>query len=306
MRGRGSLPSAPTAPLDTAFRHSSTGAQAGAPLGERVECIEASTLAPDDFIKQRKYIYPGGSYCMKRKSIIFILLATVSAWAIDGPEILKKMDVNRTWKSIVSTAKMEIIIDDEIRVKTMEISSLADGNRSLVRFTNPEDEGTKYLMLGDDLWIYFPEENDVVKISGHMLKEGMMGSDVSYEDALEADKLSAKYDVAVTGEERLDGNDCYLLTLTAKVKDAPYYKRVMWVDKSRFIAWKEESFAKSGKKLKIGRVLSVKEINKMWYPVKVEMENTLRKNSRTVFTTEKIVSDTPMDEEVFTMRNLRR
>ena len=243
---------------------------------------------------------------MKIKSVLLTLFVAAGVWAIDGNEILKKMDLNRTWKSIVSTAKMEIIVDQEVRVKTMEISSLSEGNRSIVRFTNPEDEGTKYLMLGDNLWIYFPEENDVVKISGHMLKEGMMGSDVSYEDALEADKLAEKYDVAVTGEETMDGHDCYLLTLTAKVKDAPYFKRVMWVEKKRFIAWKEELFAKSGKKLKVSRVLSVKEIGTMWYPVKVEMVNMLRKNSKTVFTIDSISIDKPLNEELFTMRNLRR
>ena len=243
---------------------------------------------------------------MVRKIVIIMALVAASLWGIDGEELLEKMDVNRDWKTIVSTAKMEIVIDDETRVKTMEISGVSEGNKSLVRFTNPEDEGTKYLMLGDNLWIYFPEENDVVKISGHMLKEGMMGSDVSYEDALEADKLSKKYAVEVTGEETYEGNDCYLLTLTAKVKDAPYFKRIMRVEKKRYVAWKEEAFARSGKLLKTSRVLEVKKVGTMWYPVKVEMVNALRKNSRTVFTIETVEFNKPLDDNFFTMRNLRR
>jgi hypothetical protein len=80
----------------------------------------------------------------------------------------------------------------------------------------------------------------------------------------------------------------------------------MWVEKERFIAWKEESFAKSGKRLKIAKVLSVKQIGKIWYPVKVEMVNTLRKNSRTVFISEDIDFNVDLDEAMFTMRNLRR
>jgi outer membrane lipoprotein-sorting protein len=243
---------------------------------------------------------------MIRKMMAVMGMMVSLLWAIDGEELLKKMDVNRDWKSIVSTAKMEIILDDETRVKTMEIAGISDGNKSLVRFTNPEDEGTKYLMLGDNLWIYFPEENDVVKISGHMLKEGMMGSDVSYEDALEADKLSEKYAVEITGEKTYEGHDCYLLTLTAKVKDAPYFKRVMWVEKKRFVAWKEESFAKSGRLLKTSRILAVKKVGGMWYPVKVEMVNALRKNSRTVFTTETVEFGKTLADDMFTMRNLRR
>jgi hypothetical protein len=241
------------------------------------------------------------------KTILLTIVAGVTAsWAIDGPEILKKMDINRAWSSIVSKSTMEIIIDDERRVKTMEIAGRSAPSRSLVRFTNPEDNGTKYLMINRDVWIYFPEENDVVKISGHMLKEGMMGSDVSYEDALEADRLENRYDVSIAGEEVLDGNECWKILLSAKVKEVPYEKRVMWVEKQRYIAWKEESYAKSGKLLKTARVIAVKSIGKMWYPVKVEMVNMLRKNSRTVFSTDSVAIDIPLSDDLFTMRNLRR
>ena len=244
---------------------------------------------------------------MLRKIFIGMMIAAVIALhAMDGKELLKKMDVNRTWKTTSATAKMEIHINDEVRVKEMEMKGMTEGNKSLVRFTNAEDEGTKYLMLDDNLWIYFPEENDVVKISGHMLKEGMMGSDVSYEDALESDKLSEKYTVAITGEKEFEGKLCYELTLDAKTKKAPYYKRVMMVDKENYVAWTEEMYAKSGKLLKKAKVLDVKKFGEKWYPVKSEMVNMLRKNSKTLFIVDNIQFDEKMDENMFTMRNLRR
>jgi len=239
--------------------------------------------------------------------ILFLLLAaSLPARAIDGKEILNRIDRNNGWKTMTSRASMEIMIDNEVRTKTMTITGMSDGNRSLVTFTNPGDEGTRYLMLGKDLWIYFPEENDVVKISGHMLKEGMMGSDVSYEDALEADQLTKKYDVVISGDTLIDSAECYVLTLTAVVKDAPYYRRVMCVDKKRFVPLTEESYAKSGKLLKTVRVLEIRKIGTLYYPVKIVMKNTLRKNSRTVFTSSDIVFDGPVDPQLFTMRNLRR
>lgn len=243
---------------------------------------------------------------MLRKIYICLLAAVVTVFAMSGEELLEKMDVNRTWKTTTATAKMEIHINDELRVKTMDMKGMTEGNKSLVKFTNPEDEGTKYLMLDDNLWIYFPEENDVVKISGHMLKEGMMGSDVSYEDALEADKLSEKYDVKITGEKDFEGKTCYELTLNAKTKKAPYYKRVMLVGKENYVSWKEEMYAKSGKLLKKAKVLEVKKFGEKWYPVKTEMVNMLRKNSKTVFVVDNIKFDETLDEKIFTMRNLRR
>jgi outer membrane lipoprotein-sorting protein len=198
-------------------------------------------------------------------------------------------------------------IRDEVRTKQMHTKAIAgEKTRALVEFTNPADKGTKYLMIGDNLWIYFPDEEEVVKISGHMLKEGMMGSDVSYEDALETDLLSGKYDIQLAGEEEYEGKQCFVVTLEANVKDAPYFRRKMWVDKNDYIAWKEQMFAKSGKLLKESNVLEVKEIDGKHFPVKVAMVNKLRKNSKTVFEMTGIEFDEPFDKNIFSLRYLKR
>ena len=46
-----------------------------------------------------------------------------------------------------------------------------------------------------------PRAERVQKISGHMLRQGMMGSDMSYEDMLEAADFEEKYEAEVVGEE---------------------------------------------------------------------------------------------------------
>ncbi len=133
-----------------------------------------------------------------------------------------------------------------------------------------------------------------------------MGSDVSYEDALASDQLSDTYDITLAGEEEYEGRHCYVVDLNATTKDAPYYRRKMWVEKEHFVAWKEEMYAKSGKLLKVSRVLSVSTIGKRHFPVKSEMVNRLRRNSRTVFTMTDIVLDRPLDKALFSIRHLRR
>jgi outer membrane lipoprotein-sorting protein len=242
----------------------------------------------------------------QNRALISLLFIPLGLSAMTGEEILSKMDRNRDHATIASKATMTITIGNEVRSKSMIIRGITAGKKSLVEFTNPEDRGTRFLMTGDNLWIYFPEEQDVVKISGHLLKEGMMGSDVSYEDALEADKLSEKYTITLKGEEDLDGKQCFVVDLIGRVKNVPYYRRTMWVGKNDFVAWKEEMYAKSGKLLKVARVLEVKSIDNRAIPVKSEMKNMLRNNSATVFEISDIVFDAAMDEGMFTMRYLRR
>jgi outer membrane lipoprotein-sorting protein len=200
---------------------------------------------------------------------------------------------------------MEIHVGGEVRTKTMKTLGLGT-QKALAEFTNPEDRGTKYLKIDKGLWIYFPSEQDVVKISGHMLKEGMMGSDVSYEDALESDALHKKYGAKLDGEEEFEGHPCYVLTLDATVKDAPYYKRKMWVDKELFIQRQEEMYAKSGTLLKVSHVLDVKKIGGRHFPTKVEMINKLRKDTKTVFEMNDVEFDVKLDPSVFSLQNLQR
>jgi outer membrane lipoprotein-sorting protein len=239
------------------------------------------------------------------KPYFLVLLFCTSLFALSPAEILSAMDRNRDYGTISYTAAMEIHVGGEVRAKTMKATGMGT-EKALVEFTNAEDVGTRYLKINKELWIYFPSEQDVVKISGHMLKEGMMGSDVSYEDALEADALHKKYTAALGSDEDFEGHQCYVITLDAAAKDVPYYKRKMWVDKALLIPWKEEMYAKSGTLLKVSHVLEAIKIGARHFPVKVEMVNKLRKDTKTVFEMKDVVFDVKLADDIFTMRNLQR
>ena len=136
--------------------------------------------------------------------VVLLTINSSPAHALTADEILAAMDKNRDYRTVTYTGTMEIQTGGEIRTKNMKVQGEGD-SKAVVEFTNPQDQGVKYLKINKDLWIYFPSEQDVVKISGHMLKEGMMGSDVSYEDALESDAVKKKYKAAIIGEDSLDG-----------------------------------------------------------------------------------------------------
>ncbi len=242
-----------------------------------------------------------------KKMILTMMVASLNLFALTGEEILEKMDFNREFESIQYDGTMTITIGSQERVKNMTATAMGGGDRqAIMEYTNPEDFGTKYLMLEDNLWIYFPEEDDVVKISGHLLKEGMMGSDVSYEDALEADNLADKYEIAISGDTTFNDRECWVIALDAKVNRVPYEKREMIVDKETFVCWSEQMFAKSGRLLKESTTLEVEEIDGRFFSVKSIMVNKLRRNSTTTFTMENIQFDVPVDESRFTMRYLGR
>jgi len=230
---------------------------------------------------------------------------TCCAAGLSGDEILKRMDANTSYRTIEYDGTLAIYSGDTVRTKEMKATAMGT-SKALAEFTNPEDKGTKFLKIDKNLWIYFPSEQDTVKISGHMLKEGMMGSDVSYQDALESDDLFKKYAVTVSGEDTVDGRPCYVLTLDATVKDVQYETRKMWVDEERFVALKQEMHAKSGKLLKVSRVLEVQQIGDRFFPIRAEISDQLKQGSRTQFIMADVRLDVPVSETMFSLRNLGR
>ncbi len=243
------------------------------------------------------------------KRFVFGLLAFMTAGAAfaqgtpTAAEILAKVDENENFSSIEYEGRMELVLGGKTRVKTMKAVAVG-ADKAYIEFTNPEDRGVRYLKLGDELWMYFPKEDDTVKISGHLLREGMMGSDVSYEEALESDSLAALYDAVVKGREDYAGRSVWVLELTAKKSSATYARQVLRIDADRFVTLSADLYARSGKLLKESRTLEVRLIGKRWYPVKVELSDKLRKDSRTTFELVSIKLDVAVDPKRFSLSEL--
>lgn len=232
-----------------------------------------------------------------------LIAAGAVAQAPSGQELLSRIDAATRFSSVVYEGRMEIVNGKDVRVKTMRASALGD-RKAFVEFTNPEDSGVKYLKIAKEMWMYFPEEQDTVKISGHLLKEGIMGSDVSYEDALESSTLLDKYDATVSGPETLDGTKVWILSLKAKVKTAPYDARKMWIDAERSVPLREEMYAKSGRLLKTSVSSDYRKTGDKWIAGKVTMKNETKTDSRTVMSISSIVVDGAVDESKFSLKEL--
>jgi outer membrane lipoprotein-sorting protein len=237
-----------------------------------------------------------------------ILISIISVYAtveLTGEEIIKRVEKNELYEKIEYRGKMTIKKGDKIRTKLMHV--YAEGEeKALIEFTNPEDRGTKYLKLSGELWIYFPDAEEIIKISGHMLKRSMMGSDFSYEDALENESLLKRYRVTLLGSEMVNERDCYVLELNAIEKKTTYAKQKLWVDKEIFVILKTELYALSGKLLKDMILEDVKKYGDRYFATKLTMTDMVTKDSSTTFEMEDINFNADLPDDIFTKRRLER
>lgn len=231
---------------------------------------------------------------MKILRVIIVILSAVTflhenAFSqLSGDQILDKIDKNMSADTRHVISKM--VIHGARSTRTIESETWSKGDKqSFTEYLAPaREKGTKMLKLEDKLWIFSPGTDRTIQISGHMLKQSVMGSDLSYEDMMDDPNLRSKYNAAVTGSETYNNIECWVLELTANVPDVAYYTRRMWVDKSRFLPLKEELYAKSGTLLKRTELSDIKRIEERWYPGKIVFKDMLKKGDGTEFIVDKI------------------
>jgi len=170
-----------------------------------------------------------------------------------------------------------------------------DLDHSLVEFTGPASEkGKSLLMLQDDLWIYLPNVKKPVRIPLH---ERLIGN-VSNGDMARAN-FAGDYDATLAGDDKIEGQDTYVLDLVSKSPNKTYNKIKYWVAKTDFKPVKAEYFTVSGRSLKTCTFEDFKSSAGGIRPMKLVFNDSVDKSKRSILTFNNMTKK-PLSDNMFT------
>lgn len=239
--------------------------------------------------------------------MLLALLGSLLALATPtAQELLTSMDDNLQYDTRTSRTTMQVI--DARTTRSYAIVGYGRGEQEMaMEYLQPErDKGTRMLKIGEELWIYMPRSERVQKISGHMLRQGMMGSDMSYEDMMNAADFEDFYTATVVGEETMDGRPSWKIEALAKDASVSYPRRLIWVDQEWLVPTRQELYALSGMQLKTWTMGDVRRIGERWVPMHMEVTDALRQGSKTVIQLDEVKFGVELEGEVFSRRWLER
>ncbi len=241
-------------------------------------------------------------------SIFSLTLVSIgNTQELSAEKLVDAIDSNLNAKSRV--LKSTMIVHGRRTSRTIVSKSWVKGiNQAYTEYLAPPREaGTKMLKSGDKLWTYSPQTDRVIQISGHMLRQSVMGSDMSYTDMMEDRPLVDLYNSTIEGSEIIDGREHWILFLEAKITGLSYPKRRLWIDNEYLLPMKEELYAKSGKLLKTTSMDGVKKIQGRWFPSRFNYKDELKRNSKgTEWLIEDVVFDTEIPDSRFEKAILRK
>ena len=226
--------------------------------------------------------------------------------ALSPAAILERADRNAVSGNRIAVSEM--IIHGRRDSRSISAKSWVEGkDKAFTEYLAPaREKGIKMLKLGDQLWTYSPDTDRTISISGHMLRQSVMGSDLSYEDMMEDHSLVDLYRPEIAGEGTLLDRPCWILALTSKGGDVAYDSRKIWVDKDRFVLLKEERYAKSGKLLKTLEVKNVIRVQGRWVQTFLVVKDALKNGEGTEFKIQSIEFDAAIPDYLFSKASLRK
>ena len=249
---------------------------------------------------------------MKKKLIILLFLIQLPYLLSsqqshqEASNIIEKIDKNMFSKTQIVTSEMIVYGKRKKRVIRSKGYSMGKEN-NFTEYLSPEREkGTKMLKLDNRLWIYSPGTDRTIQLSGHLLRQSVMGSDLSYEDMMEERKLSEVYDAKIVKDGNFNDSPVWIMDLISKVEGLAYHKRTLWIDKTKFVPLKENLYAKSGTLLKTTTFSKIKKIDTRWYPMKINYKDMLKDGKGTDFVIIDISFDTYIPKEYFSKNMLKK
>ena len=238
---------------------------------------------------------------MRIKSIISAFILYLGFSFVMGEDkitvadLLSSIDANLYAKSMMYTSKQIIHGRRSSRTIVSKAWVVGTDKAFMENLSPPREAGTKMLKVGNKLWTYSPQTDRVIQISGHMLRQSVMGSDMSYKDMMEEQPLLEMYNATLEGTEIINNRIHHVLLLEAKITGLSYPKRRAWVDAEYLLPMKEELYAKSGKLIKSTSMDGVKKVQGRWFPTRFIFRDELKRNSRG---TEWIIDDIQFDIDI--------
>ncbi len=249
-----------------------------------------------------------------KRAVLFLLLAGIASGvqgqssstdieALTAEEIVQKSDDVQSFDSLKALGSMVTV--DRFGTKTIDFISWSEGaNLSLIEFTSAAEAGQKVLRTSRELFLYYPDAEEIIRLQGAALRQSLLGTDISYEDMTEGNDTLDRYEVELTGEERVDGRSCYIIEMTARTRKVPYPRQTVWIDREDFVPRRARYFSRSGKLLKEMTVLEVRELEGRRIISKMALEDKLKKNSSTELRLERLEADPELGREFFSLDQL--
>ena len=245
-------------------------------------------------------------------SCLVIILLTggkseIIAQTLSATDIIRKADEKFNGeKSSMMVMSMTIIRPTWQRTVDFKNWSLGRDYALTLITAPPRDAGQTFLKRSTEMWNWNPSISRLIKLPPSMMSQGWMGSDYTNDDILKESSLVNDYNHEITGEENINGRECYRIMMKAREDAAVVWgHQVRWIDKKEFLVLRAELYDEDGILVRTETGSDIKTMDGRAIQTKIELQPADEPGNRTVVTIKEMKFNIPVEESFFSQQNMK-
>jgi len=224
------------------------------------------------------------------------------------PKVRKIIEeIDRLYRSKTSYSELEMEIVTPHWQRTLSMYGWSEGmDKTFIRITEPKKEnGVGTLRIENEMWNYLPKTNKVIKVPPSMMMSSWMGSDFTNDDLVKEFSLFEDYSYNFTEVENPQEGLIYVNCIPRPDLPIVWGNIVIAARESDYIPVWQKYYDEKGKLMRIQTFSDVRDYDGRRVPATMEMVPQHKEGHKTVIRYRVLKFDIPLDDEVFTLRNLR-
>jgi outer membrane lipoprotein-sorting protein len=219
-------------------------------------------------------------------------------------ELLARLDKVQTFDATFAVATMTIV--DRFGTRKTEFKVWSRGkDDTFIEFTSAAERGQKILRNAKELYLFFPDAEEITRLQGSALRQSMAGSDISYEDMTGTRNRGQNYNAALLGTEELEGKQTYRLDLRAKARNVAYARQEVWMDASNYLPVRVKFYDLSGKVLKDMTFSETRTIDGFPVNTRFTVKDALKTGTSTELAFRDMTINKGLPANIFSLDNLK-
>ena len=249
---------------------------------------------------------------MKRPLAAALLLLATAASAADL-DIRDLVDrANKALRGDSSRGRLVMTIETPDWKRSLEVEGWnKDRTMAFIVIRAPAKErGETTLRRKNEMWVWLPKVERVIKIPPTMMHSAWQGSDFTYEDIVKADSIVKDYTHKLLSTKKEEGRTVYHIEATPKA-DAP----VVWgkvvtdvalYDDQSVVPLLEEDYSERGELIRTITLSDVKMLGGRRVPARLECVPAKKKGQRTFLQYKELEFDLPLADDFFSYQRLQK
>lgn len=238
--------------------------------------------------------------------ILCFLAAQVGADELSDPASIVR-DSFEHYRGLASESTVEMVIHRPSWERSVTMDAWTKGNSdSLIRITSPpKDEGNGTLKKGQEMWMYNPKVNRVIKLPPALMSQSWMGSDFSNNDLAKSDSILNDYTHTLLRTEHHDGHKVFVIKSMPKTQAPVVWGMQIIKVRDDRVMLSEEFFDEDMQSVKQLTVREIQLMSGRMFPKIWRMQETGKQDQYTLlrYHALKFLDDLP--DNLFTLNALR-